>query len=150
MATKISWFGGHMARTVRELKVLAQNEQQTQTVHRHVHVKPSPRNLTNQSLLTSLQVVQERLRLVDLVLEVRDARIPFSSSNPELSKLVQHKQRLVILNKADLAASDQQQVALYLSAATHLHHALCRCSCSLSDHIALGRVLHPVFVLQVL
>ena len=97
---------------------------------RYVHVKPALEDVTSQFALTPLQPVQDRLRLVDLVLEVRDARIPFSSSNPELSKLVQHKRRLVILNKADLAASDKQQVALYLSAVTHLHHALCRCSYS--------------------
>ena len=53
---------------------------------------------------------QDRLKLVDMVIEVRDARIPFSSANPELEKLVRQKRRLVVLNKADLAASDKQQV----------------------------------------
>ncbi len=48
--------------------------------------------------------------MVDMVLEVRDARIPFSSANPELEKLVRHKRRLLVLNKADLAAPDKQQV----------------------------------------
>ena len=47
---------------------------------------------------------------MDLVLEVRDARIPFTSANPQLDALVQHKRRLVVLNKADLAAPDKQQV----------------------------------------
>lgn len=54
--------------------------------------------------------LQDRLRMVDMVLEVRDARIPFSSANPELEKLVRHKRRLLVLNKADLAAPDKQQV----------------------------------------
>ncbi len=55
-------------------------------------------------------MLQDRLRMVDMVLEVRDARIPFSSANPELEKLVRHKRRLLVLNKADLAAPDKQQV----------------------------------------
>lgn len=54
--------------------------------------------------------LQDRLKLVDMVLEVRDARIPFSSANPELEALVRHKRRLIVLNKADLAAPDKQQV----------------------------------------
>ena len=49
--------------------------------------------------------------MVDMVLEVRDARIPFSSANPELEKLVRHKRRLLVLNKADLAAPDKQQAS---------------------------------------
>ena len=53
---------------------------------------------------------QDKLTKVDMVLEVRDARIPFSSANPELEKLVHHKHRLLVLNKADLAAPDKQQV----------------------------------------
>ncbi|DBA85958.1 TPA: hypothetical protein ACH3X1_005497 [Trebouxia sp. C0004] len=57
--------------------------------------------------------LQDRLRMVDMVLEVRDARIPFSSANPELEKLVRLKRRLLVLNKADLAAPDKQQAVLY-------------------------------------
>lgn len=57
-----------------------------------------------------MHTLQDRMRLIDLVLEVRDARIPFSSANPELEALVRHKRRLVVLNKADLAAPDKQQV----------------------------------------
>lgn len=57
-----------------------------------------------------LHTLQDRMRLIDLVLEVRDARIPFSSANPELEALVRHKRRLIVLNKADLAAPDKQQV----------------------------------------
>lgn len=67
--------------------------------------------------------MQDRLKLVDLVLEVRDARIPMSSNNPELNRLVQHKRRLVILNKSDLAAPDKQQVQ-FSPSTWHLHDAL--------------------------
>lgn len=49
------------------------------------------------------RLIKESLRLVDAVLEVIDARIPYSSSNPELSELISGKPRIVLLNKCDLA-----------------------------------------------
>lgn len=51
----------------------------------------------------ALNDVQENLKLVDIVYETCDARIPFSSRNPELSKIIGNKPRVVILNKSDLA-----------------------------------------------
>ena len=51
----------------------------------------------------ALNDTKEKLSLVDLVYETCDARIPFSSRNPELSKIIGEKKRIVILNKADLA-----------------------------------------------
>jgi len=48
-------------------------------------------------------LLKEQLQLVDLVLELLDARIPRSSSNPKLATLLQHKKRIVVLNKTDLA-----------------------------------------------
>ena len=51
----------------------------------------------------ALNETGERLKLVDLVYETCDARIPFSSRNPELDKIIGEKPRIVILNKADLA-----------------------------------------------
>ncbi|MGO2083186.1 ribosome biogenesis GTPase YlqF [Vagococcus sp.] len=47
--------------------------------------------------------VAEKLKLVDLVLEIVDARLPISSRNPMLDNLIQQKPRIVLLNKADLA-----------------------------------------------
>ena len=47
--------------------------------------------------------VKERAKRCDLVVEVRDARVPFSSVNPAFNALVQNKRRLVIYNKVDLA-----------------------------------------------
>lgn len=49
------------------------------------------------------RLLREQLRLVDIVLEIRDARIPMSSANPELDGLLGNKKRLLILNKKDLA-----------------------------------------------
>ena len=49
------------------------------------------------------RLVQENLKLVDVVVELLDARIPMSSANPVLREIVAGKPRLVVLNKSDLA-----------------------------------------------
>lgn len=49
------------------------------------------------------ELIQENLKLVDLVVEVLDSRIPVSSRNPIINDLIQSKARFVVLNKADLA-----------------------------------------------
>lgn len=47
--------------------------------------------------------MQEDLKLIDLIIELTDARIPFSSRNPDIDTMGRNKARLVLLNKADLA-----------------------------------------------
>ena len=49
------------------------------------------------------ELIQENLKLVDLVIEVIDARIPVSSRNPIIDELVKTKKRIIVLNKSDLA-----------------------------------------------
>ncbi|WP_210469422.1 ribosome biogenesis GTPase YlqF [Sporosarcina sp. 6E9] len=51
--------------------------------------------------------VTEQLKLVDIVFELVDARLPLSSRNPMIDEVIQHKPRLLILNKADLADSSE-------------------------------------------
>ncbi len=51
--------------------------------------------------------IMEDLKLIDLSIEVLDARIPISSQNPDIGKMIQNKKRLVVLNKSDL--SDQEE-----------------------------------------
>lgn len=51
----------------------------------------------------AVRSMQEDIKLVDLVVEVLDARIPISSRNPDIDVLAGNKARLVLLNKADLA-----------------------------------------------
>ena len=46
--------------------------------------------------------IKENLKLVDAVIEIRDARIPRSSANPDIDKLLQDKPRIILLNKKDL------------------------------------------------
>ena len=53
----------------------------------------------------ALRMIGENLRLVDAVCEVLDARIPASSSNPDLAGLAEGKPRMVVLNRCDLADS---------------------------------------------
>lgn len=47
--------------------------------------------------------IQVSLKLVDAVAEILDARIPLSSKNPDLQKLIQNKPKVVLLNKCDMA-----------------------------------------------
>jgi len=47
--------------------------------------------------------ITEELKLVDVVIELLDARIPMSSRNPEVDEIVGSKKRIIVLNKSDLA-----------------------------------------------
>ena len=49
------------------------------------------------------ELIQENLKLVDVVCEIIDARIPISSRNPIINDIVGNKSRIIILNKSDLA-----------------------------------------------
>lgn len=52
------------------------------------------------------RLIKESLKLVDGVVEIVDARIPYSSSNPELNDIIKGKPRIVLLNKCDVADSN--------------------------------------------
>jgi ribosome biogenesis GTPase A len=49
------------------------------------------------------RMMQEDIKLIDLVIELTDARVPISSRNPDIDELGKNKSRLILLNKADLA-----------------------------------------------
>ena len=49
------------------------------------------------------RLIEENLKLVDVVIELLDARIPASSANPMLAEIIKDKPRLIALNKSDLA-----------------------------------------------
>lgn len=53
--------------------------------------------------------VSERIKYVDIVFELIDARLPTSSRNPMLDQIIQQKTRLILLNKADLADDVQNK-----------------------------------------
>ena len=51
----------------------------------------------------AMRMMQEDIRLIDLVIELTDARLPLSSRNPDIDRLSSGKARILVLNKADLA-----------------------------------------------
>ncbi len=51
--------------------------------------------------------MQEDIKLIDLVIELVDARIPLSSRNPDIDELGKNKYRLILMNKADLADKER-------------------------------------------
>lgn len=58
------------------------------------------------------RMMQENISLVDIVIELLDARIPFSSKNPDIDELAKNKFRIIILNKVDLA--DENKTNLWI------------------------------------
>lgn len=57
------------------------------------------------------RMMQEDVKLIDLVIELVDARIPMSSRNPDIDELAKNKARMLLLNKADL--SDERENAAW-------------------------------------
>ena len=53
--------------------------------------------------------MQEDIKLIDLVIELVDARVPLSSRNPDIDQLGMNKARLILLNKSDLADKDASE-----------------------------------------
>lgn len=49
------------------------------------------------------RMMEENIKLIDLVIELVDARVPMSSKNPDIDRLAKNKSRVILLNKADLA-----------------------------------------------
>ena len=57
------------------------------------------------------RMMQEDIKLIDLIIELVDARVPLSSRNPDIDELGKNKARLILLNKSDLA--DERQNAAW-------------------------------------
>lgn len=51
--------------------------------------------------------IKEDINLIDVVVEILDARIPFSSQNPDIKEIVKNKKRIILLNKSDLADKEE-------------------------------------------
>ena len=49
------------------------------------------------------RMMEESISLVDVVIELIDARIPYSSKNPDIDNLAKNKYRIIVMNKSDLA-----------------------------------------------
>ena len=63
-----------------------------------MHIQWFPGHMTK-----AQRMIREQLKLIDVVVELLDARIPLSSANPSIAELVEGKPKVVALNKADLA-----------------------------------------------
>lgn len=57
---------------------------------------------------TKKQIIED-LKLIDIVVEILDSRIPIASQNPDIKEIIQGKKRLVILNKSDLACEQENK-----------------------------------------
>ena len=56
------------------------------------------------------RMMQEDIKLIDLIIELVDARIPFSSRNPDIDELGKNKSRIVLLNKSDMETVVYEQL----------------------------------------
>ncbi len=65
--------------------------------------------------------MQEDIKLIDLVIELVDARIPLSSRNPDIDELGKNKARLILLNKSDLADAKYNKLWAEYFAAKGFH-----------------------------
>ena len=53
--------------------------------------------------------IEEDLKLIDVVVEILDSRIPISSQNPDIAELTKNKKKIIVLNKADLSDEEQNK-----------------------------------------
>ena len=71
------------------------------------HIQWFPGHMTK-----AKRMMEANLKLVDVVVELLDARIPRSSANPMLQQLIGAKQKIVVLNKTDMADPERTQAWL--------------------------------------
>ncbi len=74
------------------------------------------------------RLILENIKLVDIVLEVLDARIPYSSKNPDIDVFAKDKQRLIILNKSDLSDPESNRLWTEYYSAKGITTVLTDCS----------------------
>ncbi|MCU6707082.1 ribosome biogenesis GTPase YlqF [Paenibacillus sp. J5C_2022] len=82
--------------------------------------------------------IQDKLKLIDIVIELLDARVPLSSRNPMIDEVLQGKPRLIVLNKSDLAdATATEQWKAYFQ---HEGHVCLAVDSSTGSHV--GEIPH--------
>ena len=84
----------------------------------------------------TIRQIEEQIRLIDLVIEIVDARIPMSSRNPDLDRLSAGRERMILLGKPDLAdpAANEKWIAWYKEQGMHPY------SCDLRNNRALKQL----------
>lgn len=93
---------------------------------RHLFIEESVKDMNYQwypgHMTKARRAMQEDIKLIDLIIELVDARMPLSSRNPDIDELGKNKSRLVLLNKADLAdpSVNKQWCAYFESKGIHV------------------------------
>ena len=89
------------------------------------------------------RLIKESLPFVDLVTELVDARIPFSSANPELSEMIGNKPHIVLLNKCDVAdeKATAKWIEYYRSLGVYALAVDCRSGKGLNAYLPLVRTV---------
>ncbi|MCH5211406.1 MAG: ribosome biogenesis GTPase YlqF [Oscillospiraceae bacterium] len=59
------------------------------------------------------RLIEDNLKMIDVVVEILDARIPFSGRNPNFDDIIKHKPRLLVMNKSDLA--DRRKTDMWIA-----------------------------------
>lgn len=70
-----------------------------------MHIQWYPGHMTK-----TKRLIQENIKLIDLVIEIVDARAPYSTKNPDIDTFAGNKPRLIIFNKADLADENKTDI----------------------------------------
>lgn len=73
-------------------------------------MQPSPINWYPGHMAKAIKEIKEKLHLVDIVFEIRDARAPLASGNSTLDETLRQKSRLILLNKSNLADPNKLRV----------------------------------------
>ena len=56
------------------------------------------------------RMMEENIKVIDLIIELVDARVPLSSRNPDIDELGKNKSRIILLNKSDLASDKANEL----------------------------------------
>ncbi len=88
----------------------------------------------------TMKQVEEDLKLADIVIEILDARIPISSQNPEVQKLIKNKKKIVILNKSDLANEAETNKWIKYFEKKHVPSILCNSNNGMGANNIVGKI----------
>ena len=87
------------------------NERKKQRENGNQDENPTKTNINwypGHMLKTKRQIIED-LKLVDIVVEILDARIPISSRNPDIKRIIENKKEIIVLNKSDLAEEKENR-----------------------------------------
>lgn len=89
----------------RKGKVVLKNKNNAQEENSKVSISWYPGHMAK-----TRRQIEEDLKIIDIVIELLDARIPISSQNPDIANIIKKKKKIVVLNKCDLADEKQNQL----------------------------------------